>query len=277
MRVNPPAEKPVRSPLRPAFAHIRTICSEFLVLVAAMTLMSGTAGFYLFRGYGQPVMTTAALFAFAVPLVTALPYVVYLAVRLNSLMSDNAGLQRAALTDRLTGLLNRAGFEGEIRRHIATLERKQQGGLMLLVVDADNFKQINDRLGHPTGDQALKAIAAELRHSIRTGDALGRIGGEEFAISLPCANIGQGRTVAERLRLAINALSVGDGDDTIRLSVSVGGAFSAAPQSFDVIYAAADHNLYQAKQAGRNRSTISAMGNAHGYLRDARKPVPATA
>lgn len=170
MRANPPAERPARSPLRPAFAHIRTICGEFLVLVAAMTLMSGTAGFYLFRGFGQPVMTTAALFAFAVPLVTALPYVVYLAVRLNSLMSDNAGLQRAATTDRLTGLLNRAGFEGEIRRHIATLERKQQGGLMLLVVDADNFKQINDRLGHPTGDQALKAIATELRHSIRVGD-----------------------------------------------------------------------------------------------------------
>lgn len=262
--------------MRPASAQIRTACSEFLVLIVAVTLMSAISGVYLFREFGQPVLTTALLFAVAVPLVTALPYVVYLAVRLNSLLADNAGLKRAATTDRLTGLLNRAGFENEMQRHIAALQRRQEGGMMLLVVDADNFKQINDRLGHPAGDRALKAIAAELRRSIRAGDALGRIGGEEFAISLPCAAIDQGRAVAERLRLAVNALSVSEGDESILLSVSIGGAFSTSPHSFDVIYAAADHNLYQAKQAGRNRSTISAMDTGNGYLRNPKEPAAAS-
>lgn len=245
---------------------IKSVCSEFAALVAATTLLSGAAAFFLFRPYGETVMMEAVRFAIAAPLLAAGPYLGYLALRLSDLLVRNDGLERATRTDRLTGALNRQGFDLAVRSHMRALATHGgPGGLMIIVVDADHFKRINDRLGHPVGDRALQAIATTLRRSVRASDAVGRLGGEEFVLSLPCASLHEGKAIAERLRLAINQLTVGERDRSARLSVSVGGAFLTVPQSFDSVYAVADANLYRSKEAGRNRSTVT------GIAREQRK------
>ncbi|WP_370196150.1 GGDEF domain-containing protein [Aurantimonas coralicida] len=246
-----------------SFQHIRTIFGEFVLLLLAMTLLSVVAAFHIFDGVGQAALNRALGFAVVVPMLSAVPYALYFVVRLTGLMQHNDGLQRAATTDRLTGVLNRPGFDTVIRRHMAALGDHQYAGLMLLIVDADHFKRINDRLGHPTGDKALKAIAGALKRSMRGSDAVGRLGGEEFAISFPCTSLEQGKAVAERLRLSIGKLSVSDGKQSARLSVSIGGAFYTTPQLFDRVYGAADVNLYHSKRTGRNRTTITSVA-AHG-------------
>jgi diguanylate cyclase len=238
----------------------KTVCAEFAALIVATTLLSGAAAFYMFRPYGEYIMMDALRFAVAAPLLAAGPYLGYLALRLSDLHVRNDGLERAVKTDRLTGLLNRHGFDLAVRSHMRALASNAgPSGLMIIIVDADHFKRINDRLGHPVGDRALQVIAAALRQSVRSSDAVGRLGGEEFALSLPCGSLEEGRAIAERLRLAINRLSVGERGRQARLSVSVGGAFINAPQKFDTVYAIADANLYRSKEGGRNRSTITGM------------------
>ena len=241
-------------------SDLKAICAEFAALVAATTLLSGAVAFHMFRAYGEIIMMDAVRFAVAAPLLAAVPYLGYLALRLSDLLVRNDGLERQTRTDKLTGVLNRQGFDIAVRSHMRALaSHGGPGGLMIIIVDADHFKRINDRLGHPVGDRALQAIATALRRSVRASDAVGRLGGEEFALSLPCASLDEGKAIAERLRLTINQLTVGQGDRPTRLSVSVGGAFITVPQKFDSVYAVADANLYRSKEAGRNRSTITGM------------------
>ncbi|MCQ0989427.1 GGDEF domain-containing protein [Jiella marina] len=245
--------------MRQSFEHMKTFCGEFLLLVTAVTLASTAAAFWFFKPYGQSAMLAAAGFVVTVTLLSAVPYLTYVVLRFSSLLADNNGLMKAATTDRLTGVLNRQGFDKKMKAHLRALVGRPDLGLMVLIVDADHFKQINDSLGHPVGDQALKKIAATLMRSVRGSDAVGRLGGEEFVISLPCSDPQKGAMVAERLRMAINRLYVGSGTQSTQLSVSLGGVFLKTPQPFDRIYAAADANLYQSKQNGRNRTTITSI------------------
>ncbi|MBP0615969.1 GGDEF domain-containing protein [Jiella mangrovi] len=223
---------------------------------------------WFFRSYGEAVMMPAVGFTLAISAVGALPYLAYLAFRVSSLYADNDGLMRAAMTDRLTGVLNRQGFDQKFRRHLRGLVGQTDRGLMLLIIDADHFKRINDRLGHPVGDIALKKIAGTVKKLVRDGDAVGRLGGEEFVVSLPCGTCEQGEMVAERLRTAINRLYVGSGTKGTQLSVSIGGVFMRTPQPFERVYEAADANLYRSKEGGRNRCTITPVAaQGRGRLR----------
>ncbi|MBO0905148.1 GGDEF domain-containing protein [Jiella sonneratiae] len=259
-----PASVNIRGPdMQPPTERTKIICGEFLLLVIVVTLAATACGLWFFRSYGEGVMVPALGFTVAVALASALPYLAYLALRVSSLYADNDGLMRAATTDRLTGVLNRQGFERRFRSHLRMLLGDTDKGLMVLIVDADHFKRINDRLGHPVGDIALKKIAGTLAKLTRDSDAVGRLGGEEFVISLPCGNSEQGEKVAERLRKAINRHYVGSGTNGTQLSVSIGGVFLRSPQPFERIYEAADANLYKSKQTGRNRTTITSIA-AHG-------------
>ncbi|MBO0661526.1 GGDEF domain-containing protein [Jiella sp. MQZ9-1] len=249
-------------------ARTKILCGEFL-LIAVMVVLAATAlALWFFRAYGEHVMMSAVGFTIAVTTLSALPYLAYLAFRVSSLYADNDGLMRAALTDRLTGVLNRQGFDQQFRAHLRALVGQPERGLMLLIVDADHFKRINDQLGHPVGDIALKKIATTLKRLTRETDAVGRLGGEEFVIALPCGSSEQGEIVAERLRAAINRLYVGSGTKGAQLSVSIGGVFMRTPHSFAQVYEAADANLYRAKDGGRNRCTITKIAaGGRGRLR----------
>ncbi|KQT83899.1 GGDEF domain-containing protein [Aurantimonas sp. Leaf443] len=251
-----------------AFRQMQTLIAELLVLAGCLCVGAVAAAFYGFSDLGETVVLRAMLFALLATLATGLPFMLYASLRLQKLLKANSGLHRVAVTDPLTGVLNRKGFEAEFRRRMEAMNlRATQGGLAFFVVDADHFKRINDRLGHPVGDQALVGIAAALKRSLRGGDIVGRIGGEEFAIALNCTNQDSAALVAERIRATIARLSVGSGAARAPLSVSIGGSFSASAQTYAALYGQADANLYAAKKGGRNRVVLTAFKAEGGRYR----------
>ena len=125
------------------------------------------------------------------------------------------------------------------------------------MIDADNFKAINDTYGNDQGDAALRAIAEAIRSVLRSADRVGRIGGEEFAVFLPGTGVQTAEAVAERLRLAVLAIDFRPGDAPHQLTVSVGGAVYDRYLPFPELFRLADQQLYAAKQNGRNRVAVS--------------------
>lgn len=162
-------------------------------------------------------------------------------------------LRILAYTDPLTGIANRAHFFALAPLHFAAARQHAQP-LCVLYLDVDHFKSINDRCGHATGDAALVAIAAAMRAQLRSSDLLGRIGGEEFAALLSGAHQDEAVHTAERLRTAVAALDIHGGP----ISVSIGlAALRRDDASLDILLAAADRALSQAKSNGRNRTELA--------------------
>jgi diguanylate cyclase (GGDEF)-like protein len=121
-----------------------------------------------------------------------------------------------------------------------------------LPFNIDHFKSINDRFGHPAGDEILKLFATVLINSLRISDLSGRIGGEEFAALLPCS-LEEGVIAAERVREAFADSGIVVEDGPVDTTVSIGVAGGPAGTELEVLLAAADAALYQAKRSGRNR------------------------
>jgi diguanylate cyclase (GGDEF)-like protein/PAS domain S-box-containing protein len=163
----------------------------------------------------------------------------------------------AALTDPLTGLHNRRGLEGR-----AEAIHFRPGGAPVsqvwIMADIDHFKRVNDTYGHEAGDEVLKAVAEALRSTARGADLVARFGGEEFVLVLPDTSAELAVRIAERLRLAIEALSTDVGGQVIRVTASFGIAQRAAQDSQLEVLERADAALYSSKKDGRNRVTMSA-------------------
>jgi len=157
----------------------------------------------------------------------------------------------AASMDPLTRLFNRRGFAEATSRLI---EREARAGrpVTVLIFDIDHFKSINDRFGHPAGDEILKLFSAVVVNNLRISDLSGRIGGEEFAALLPCP-LDEGVIVAERVREAFEASGIVCDEGPVDTTVSIGVAGGPAGTELEVLLAAADTALYQAKRSGRNR------------------------
>lgn len=169
-------------------------------------------------------------------------------------------LMRQARVDFLTELSSRGYFMDQAERELARTVRYEKP-LSLLMLDIDNFKQINDRYGHRMGDAALKKLASVCRQTLRDVDVMGRVGGEEFAILLPETEGGKAMEVAERLRLALASakVPVPTGGLPIQFTVSIGVAALSSPQdNMDVLFSLADNALYDAKNAGRNQVCFAA-------------------
>lgn len=240
------------------------LCLELagLALLAGVVIL--IAAFHVFGGYGQVSASDALIFSAVAVTLSTLGLIAYAVVRIGRLTAQNRDLQKAATRDGLTRLLNRSAFTREAERMIASLGRRREDPvrLTLLVVDADHFKRINDRLGHGVGDKALVAIAQALAGGLRHYDLVGRLGGEEFVVLLKDAGPVEAAIVAERLRANINRLSVGPASGPARLSVSLGGFCFDRTLPFDFAYKQADLNLYKAKKNGRNRAEISDLSSA---------------
>jgi diguanylate cyclase (GGDEF)-like protein len=157
----------------------------------------------------------------------------------------------AASMDPLTGMLNRRGFAEATAR---LMEREASAGrpATVLIFDIDHFKSINDRFGHPAGDEILKLFATIVVNTLRISDLSGRIGGEEFAAFLPCS-LEEGVVVAERVRETFESSGIVDETGPVDTTVSIGVAGGPAGTELEVLLAAADTALYQAKRSGRNR------------------------
>ncbi len=157
--------------------------------------------------------------------------------------------------DALTGLANRRSFEMTLEREIDRVARSGEPAL-LLTLDIDHFKSVNDTHGHNAGDLVIQAVARAVAHVVRPMDTVARVGGEEFAIILPNCATSFGLTVAERVReyVAEQRIEIAPGQE-LKVTASVGGAF--APQwvrSSSLLWMErADRQLYRAKTEGRDR------------------------
>jgi diguanylate cyclase len=160
--------------------------------------------------------------------------------------------------DALTGLANRRQFELALARELDRVARSGEPAL-LMMLDIDHFKRVNDTHGHAAGDEVIRAVATALAESVRPMDLVARIGGEEFAVILPNCGPAFGQAVAERIRQRVQrrAVSIGPQQE-VSVTVSVGGAF--APQwvrsTARIWTERADLQLYRAKSEGRNRACI---------------------
>lgn len=171
-------------------------------------------------------------------------------------------LAEQARTDALTGALNRRALEEAALRE-ASRSIRHGNVLCMIVLDVDEFKQINDTRGHGAGDAVLRALVTQAKSMLRLQDLIARTGGEEFTILLPDTNVTAGTEAAERLRKAIEALEVPYETGPIQFTVSLGVAqFNAAQGDWEVMMRRADLAMYEAKDHGRNK--VSAQRESAG-------------
>jgi diguanylate cyclase (GGDEF)-like protein len=161
-----------------------------------------------------------------------------------------AELETRAESDPLTGVMNRRGFERELKRAGAYV-RRYGGNAALVYLDLDGFKPVNDRHGHAAGDAVLKAVAATLVGSVRASDTVARIGGDEFAALLWNLSAPAARAKALALEQAIAAATVAWGGGLLSVGASAGVAELSADQDISDIIARADAAMYARKRAAR--------------------------
>lgn len=163
-------------------------------------------------------------------------------------------LKELATTDPLTGMPNRRHFMTALERELARYKRFQKQCAAVLMIDLDDFKKINDTRGHAAGDAVLKHFAGLAREGLRSTDTAGRLGGEEFAILLPGADMDTAKEFAERLRQRVMRAPTAVDGAVIPATVSIGVAvLDLADPGAGSAMARADAAVYRAKELGRNR------------------------
>jgi diguanylate cyclase (GGDEF)-like protein len=245
-----------------------------LLLIGAATLLESTPSWQMSRYHDGSVSSAVVLIAIgsgaaaiALAVVTGAPFgwpiagalsagiVGGCAIAHESQLANRAtsALLRQAQwesrVDPLTGVLNRRGIEERIDWELARSIRYRHA-MSLLLIDLDDFKAINDRFGHAQGDEALRQVAQTIDASIRSIDAAGRFGGEEFLVLLPETDVHGALVVAERIRDSVEEMGLA----TVSIGVAERGTdLSERAQ----LVAAADEALYRAKRAGKNRAELA--------------------
>ncbi|RWC30925.1 MAG: GGDEF domain-containing protein [Mesorhizobium sp.] len=195
------------------------------------------------------------------PLVLGGSFLFFLMWKIRQLAIAQRDLSVVAATDSLTAVLNRGAFSMLVEAYLEeTRKQEHTRSGALLIIDADHFKSINDRLGHDCGDQALKLIAQAIKGQLRGGDIVGRIGGEEFGVFLPGVDPSQSWVVAESIRRRIREMEFSPGGRPCPLSVSIGGTSFTGPITYEEIFSAADRRLYTAKSNGRDQVSFDPAG-----------------
>ncbi|MFA6132073.1 MAG: diguanylate cyclase [Patescibacteria group bacterium] len=170
-----------------------------------------------------------------------------LEARTKTLEDQNEALEKQVGRDALTGLYNRFGFNEQMAREFSLAKRDTGRFVGLLLIDVNDFKKINDTLGHPVGDKALCLVAKVLSGSVRESDSVCRLGGDEFAIILrEPLNADSPKIIAERIAAALAAKPLVEGEQTVPLTLSIGG-IAAADSTIEQLYQEGDKNLYAAK------------------------------
>jgi diguanylate cyclase (GGDEF)-like protein/PAS domain S-box-containing protein len=159
---------------------------------------------------------------------------------------------RLATMDPLTGLANRRKLESLLGAYMKEGFTAESPGVLLLL-DVDHFKQVNDTYGHDAGDMVLQIVARTIEACVRNVDTVARWGGEEFVVFLPGARGGSGEEIAQRLRSQVAKTVIRVDSRTVEVSCSIGGAEVAPEDSVSALFRRADQQMYRAKQAGRNR------------------------
>ena len=215
----------------------------------------------ILRSSGMQTLTFLA--TFSVVLVSSMGFVFMLRDR-----ADENNRVMAAL-DPLTGVANRRSLIAALDRDVARAVRTRES-IALMMVDIDHFKHVNDQYGHPAGDQVLCSVVNVLRQRVRAQDLVGRYGGEEFMVVLPDTGLVGAEQLARELckavemsRCRVDGADGVDGveGDGIAVTVSIGvfGGRLESGDSWDMLIAAADRALYQAKENGRNRVEVATV------------------
>ena len=179
-------------------------------------------------------------------------------------------LKELAITDPGTEVMNRRG----LFRTIEEALRLEVSPLSLLIIDLDHFKSVNDTHGHACGDHVLREFARICQQTVRDGDAVARLGGEEFAIVLPRAGLDEARRIAECIRETVELWDIATPKGgAIEVTVSVGLAVHRREEALDGLMARADGAMYEAKCLGRNRVVVAADFNQTARLELQRKRV----
>ncbi len=247
-----------------------------VVMIAALIGFSLGLRRNVFRGLGW-LVAVSVLFAsefYALFLLNRVsdcltPFIVSWAVFLGAALMryfrttlENVQLQNKASTDPLTGLSNRRVLEARADEEFeklvrAKIQRKTdiESDLCLMMVDIDDFKKINDRYGHPFGDEALKNVSFSLRSTTRKNDLIARFGGEEFCLLLPNTRKEEALQIAEKIRGSIADQKYNYVNRMVSFTVSIGVAASKKDGlvAFKALLNAADQALYEAKKTGKNR------------------------
>ncbi|MEK6374171.1 MAG: GGDEF domain-containing protein [Acidobacteriota bacterium] len=238
----------VKTP-HPAFGHPLPQAGEGLESSASAVLRIAkrTAGVViLFRGgeaFSVPEQQIVEIFAAQVAM-------------LLGQLAAREEIRNLADTDDLTGIGNKRWLRRQLPQEVERA-RVYNLPLSLLMFDVDDFKEINDRYGHTVGDVVLSELCGAVRESLRPPDVFARFGGDEFAVILPHTDIEGARAVAGRILDRVREVAIaGDDEETIRCSVSIGGADYRLGDSAADLLRRADERLYEAKRSGKNRCTV---------------------
>lgn len=238
-----------------------------VALISVVTSVFLTAAIMML--FADGIVLYGLIIAAIVPLLVSIPATIYiekqglvlkqahdaLHVAHMKLEEVHEEVKRLNRLDPMTGIFNREHFFDQLGQH----NRKIDKGVVL-IIDADHFKIINDRFGHPVGDKALHIIVKCIANSVRRNDVIGRIGGEEFGAFLPDTDVPTAQTVADRICAAVNSARFSPKEGVNhRLSVSIGGAIAEPSIPISVSITNADKYMYQAKQTGRDKAVVEGI------------------
>ncbi len=164
------------------------------------------------------------------------------------------GLESLLTTDEMTGITNRRGFFEALNREMDRVNRDLNEGGLLIMIDLDNFKAINDTHGHQAGDACLKAVADFLMGEVRAMDTAARLGGDEFILLFPRTNREKAMKRAQNMALRLNALTAQWNGQTIPITASVGLRNFIAGDRIEDILESADSEMYEQKQERKTRA-----------------------
>lgn len=228
------------------------IFRKTLLVTGLSVVVSVMATSVFMATFSAGVNMAGLMVSIAMPLIIGGPMILTFSIGTERMRHANKQLARLASIDSLTGVLNRRAFTAAVERQCAAPHVRG----VLLVVDADYFKSVNDRFGHDQGDEALALIGQALNATIGQRGTVGRMGGEEFGVYLPNAGLATAQGVADDLRKAIADIAFAPEGEPCPLSISIGGAPHEKPICFRDLYREADTRLYRAKQDGRDRVAL---------------------
>ena len=179
--------------------------------------------------------------------------------RVRELEGELRRLSDEVSTDALTQVANRRGLAQAFEAEAARCQRAGAGTPPLAVglIDIDNFKKLNDTLGHAAGDQALKALAAAVRERLRPVDHLARFGGEEFVVLLPATPVAEGQQALTRLQRSLSEALFLHDEQEVFVTFSAGVTGWRAGETLEAALERADEALYEAKRTGKNRTCVA--------------------